>query len=83
MPQASSGPRPSPALQAAGEMPPNGPAGVTVGISEVGQRINVSISFHDNVVPGELVEALLELLVDDPAGLLEDHRSGTRQPAGA
>jgi hypothetical protein len=63
-----------------GLLPPNGPAGVTVGMSEMGHRMNVSVSFHDNVVRAELVDALLDLLVGDPAALLEQHRSGVYQP---
>jgi hypothetical protein len=60
-----------------GMLPPGGPAGVTVGISETGDRINASASFDEGgVVDPEAVAEVLDLLCTDPAALLEEHRLG-------
>jgi len=57
-----------------GLLPPNGPSGVTYAISEIGERMNVNVSFHDAVIDAQQVEALLETLCEEPAALLEHHR---------
>jgi hypothetical protein len=60
-----------------GMLPAGGPAGVTVGISETGNRINASASFDEHgPVEAESVAQVLDLLCDDPAALLEQHRLG-------
>ena len=62
-----------------GLLPPAGPAGVTFAMSELGDQLNVSVSFHDNVVDRAQVAAVVDRLVSDPAGLLEAHRTADRQ----
>ncbi|MCW2525198.1 MAG: hypothetical protein JWM76_58 [Pseudonocardiales bacterium] len=57
-----------------GVLTPSGPSGVTFAIAEIGHRINVSVSFHRNVVDRAMVEKVVDLLCDDPVALLENHR---------
>jgi hypothetical protein len=57
-----------------GVLTPSGPSGVTFAIAEIGHRINVSVSFHSNVVERAMVEKVVDLLCDDPVSLLENHR---------
>lgn len=57
-----------------GLLPPASPQGVTICFTEIGNRINASASFHDNVIDPATVEALLDLVCDDPVALLEQHR---------
>jgi len=58
-----------------GLLPPSGPAGVTFAMSEIGDQLNVSVSFHDNVIDPVAVADVTDRLVTDPAGLLEAHRT--------
>ena len=57
-----------------GLLPPSGPNGVTIAMSEIGDRLNVSLSFHANVVDRMDVEAVADALASDPVALLERHR---------
>lgn len=57
-------------------LPPNGPSGVTIGFSDMGERIYVSASFHDSVIDAQQVEHVLHTLCASPAALLEEHRLG-------
>ena len=59
-----------------GSLTPAGPTGITFALSEIGNRINVSASFHDNVLDAGVVTDLIDLVCADPAALLESHRSG-------
>jgi len=57
-----------------GLLPPSGPNGVTIAMSEIGDRLNVSVSFHADVVDRVDVEAVADALATDPVALLERHR---------
>lgn len=54
-----------------GMLTPAGPNSVTLAFTEIGHRINVAASFHDNVIDRSAVEAMLTLICGDPAGLLD------------
>ncbi len=55
-------------------LPPNGPSGVSIAFSDMGQRIYVSASFHESVIDAHQVEHVLDTLCAGPAALLEEHR---------
>jgi len=64
-----------------GLLPPSGPRGVTFAMSEIGEHLNVSVSFHRNEVDARLVDAVLDELVGDPVGLLDRYRTTARAVA--
>lgn len=68
-----------------GMLTPAGPNGLTLAATEIGNRINVSASFHDNVIDRADVVAMLELMCADPAALLDISagigRASTRRSA--
>ena len=67
-----------------GMLTPAGPNGLTLAFSEIGNRINVSASFHDNVIDRQDVAVMLDLVCADPAGLLDitaGIRRGRLEPA--
>ncbi len=57
-----------------GFLTPGSPNGVTVGFTEIKDRISAFASFHDNVADPAAVEAVLELVCTQPVSLLEEHR---------
>ena len=53
-----------------GMLTPSGPNGVTVASTEIGGRMNVSVSFNDNVIKRSEIEALVDLMCTEPVSLL-------------
>ena len=78
-----------------GMLTPAGPNGVTLGYTEIGNRINVTASFNDNVIDRADVATMLDLMCGDPARLLDisagirggvyvaTHRAGAEPSAAA
>jgi len=64
-----------------GLLPPSGPNGVTIAMSEIGDRLNVSVSFHADVVERTGVDAVVDALTTGPVELLERHRRATADGA--
>ena len=54
-----------------GSVEPGGPAGITVAVTETGNGMQFSTTFHANVVDRASVVAAMDVIADDPLSLLE------------